>query len=134
MSKEADASLLRIVDANLNRLKEGIRVIEDLFRYLYEDRTLAYELKELRHSIKLECYKSITDSRDIEGDILRTSTNSEKTNKSPKDIVISNFKRAQEASRVLEEICKSLEVCDSEVFKSVRYTLYSLEKKAFAAF
>ena len=134
MSREAEASLLRIVDANLNRLKEGIRVIEDLFRYFYEDKALAYELKELRHSIRLECYKSITTSRDIDGDILKISTTSEKNRKSPKDIVISNFKRAEEAARVLEEVCKSIELCDSEFFKSVRYSLYSLEKRAFIAF
>jgi thiamine-phosphate pyrophosphorylase len=132
MSKEAEASLLRIVDANFNRLKEGIRVVEDFFRYKYEDSTIAYELKELRHSAKLECYKSVIGSRDIEGDILKVSTTSEKNRKSPEEIVISNFKRAQEAARVLEESCKSLDVCSGELFKSIRYSLYSLEKRAFA--
>ena len=40
---------LRLIDANLNRLREGIRVVEDIFRYVYNDKQTALKLKELRH-------------------------------------------------------------------------------------
>ena len=36
--EEINSSLYRVIDANLNRLKEGIRVIEDIFRYIYNNK------------------------------------------------------------------------------------------------
>ena len=42
-------------------------------------------------------------------------------------ILIANFKRAQESSRVLEEFCKLISIEDSETFKYIRYELYNLE-------
>ena len=50
-----------------------------------------------------------------------------------KDIVIANFKRAQEASRVLEELLKLVGGVDSENFKQIRYELYKIEKTAMSS-
>ncbi len=33
-----EKNTLRLIDANLNRLREGIRVVEDIFRYVYNDK------------------------------------------------------------------------------------------------
>jgi thiamine-phosphate pyrophosphorylase len=43
-------------------------------------------------------------------------------------ILIANFKRAQESSRVLEEFGKLISSEVSENFKNIRYELYDLEK------
>lgn len=40
---------LRLIDANLNRLREGIRVVEDIFRYIYNNKEISTKLKSLRH-------------------------------------------------------------------------------------
>ena len=40
---------LRLIDANLNRLREGIRVVEDIFRYIYNNKQISTKLKSLRH-------------------------------------------------------------------------------------
>lgn len=118
---------LRIIDANLNRLREGIRVVEDIFRYVYNDKTTALKLKELRHLSRITLYLELLETRDIKNDVLRESIKSEQNRSDLYSILIANFKRAQESSRVLEEFCKLLSVEDSENFKYIRYELYNLE-------
>jgi len=118
----------RIIDANLNRFKEGIRVVEDILRYHFSS-PLAKELKELRH-IKIKNYDELIKNRDSINDILKPSTKKELKRESLKDILIANFKRAQESARVLEEIYKLKDIQISNQFKEARYKLYNLEKEA----
>lgn len=118
---------LRLIDANLNRLREGIRVVEDIFRYVYNDKQTALKLKELRHLSRLENYIELLETRDVKNDVLRSSIKSEQNRTNLYSILIANFKRAQESSRVLEEFCKLISVKDSENFKYIRYELYNLE-------
>ena len=119
---------LRLLDANLNRLREGIRVIEDIFRYILDDKTTSSRLKNLRHISRIDNYKDLLNSRDIKNDVLKTSTSSEQSRKDLESILIANFKRAQESSRVLEEFTKLISIKDSENFKYIRYELYDIEK------
>ena len=118
---------LRLIDANLNRLREGIRVVEDIFRYVYNEKQTALKLKELRHLSRLENYIELLETRDVKNDVLRSSIKSEQNRTDLYSILIANFKRAQESSRVLEEFCKLISIKDSENFKYVRYELYNLE-------
>ena len=118
---------LRLIDANLNRLREGIRVVEDIFRYVYNDKQTALKLKELRHLSRLENYIELLETRDVKNDVLRASIKSEQNRSDMNSILIANFKRAQESSRVLEEFCKLISIEDSETFKYIRYELYNLE-------
>ena len=122
-----DSNYLRLIDANLNRLREGIRVVEDIFRYVYNDKQTATALKELRHLSRLENYIELLETRDVKNDVLRSSIKSEQNRTDLYSILIANFKRAQESSRVLEEFCKLISVKDSENFKYIRYELYNLE-------
>ena len=120
-------SLFRTIDANINRYKEGIRVVEDILRYEFNS-SLAKELKNLRH-IKIPEYEKYVQFRDSINDILKPSTKSEQQRNSIKDIIISNLKRSQESARVLEESFKIFDIITSEKFKSARYELYNLEKE-----
>ncbi|MEA3499252.1 MAG: thiamine-phosphate pyrophosphorylase [Campylobacterota bacterium] len=119
---------LRLLDANLNRLREGIRVVEDIYRYIFNDKKTATELKNLRHNSRIDLYNELLNSRDIQNDVLKTSTVSEQNRKDLTSILIANFKRAQESSRVLEEFGKLIDTKTSENFKDIRYKLYHLEK------
>ena len=119
---------LRLVDANLNRLREGIRVVEDIFRYIYNDKEIASRLKTLRHNSRIQNYEELLHSRNIQGDCLKESTPSEKSRNNLTSILITNFKRAQESARVLEEFTKLESSDNSELFKEIRYELYDLEK------
>ena len=119
---------LRLLDANLNRLREGIRVVEDIYRYIFNDTVIASKLKLLRHNARISLYEDLLDSRDIQNDVLKTSTKSEQNRTDLTSILIANYKRAQESSRVLEEFTKLIDIDISENFKSIRYDLYHLEK------
>ena len=120
--------LYRVIDANLNRLKEGIRVIEDLMRYLYNNKELSQKLKNLRHLAKFEDIQNLLKNRDSINDVLRPSIDDELKRDNLEAIIIANFKRAQESSRVLEELFKLYNTTQSETFKHIRYELYDLEK------
>ena len=121
--------IYRVVDANLNRLKEGIRVVEDIMRYRDNNKELSQKLKSLRHKATIDQTKELLKNRDSINDVLRPSIKSEQTRTDITSILTANFKRAQESARVLEEIFKLEDVTQSENFKTIRYELYNLEKE-----
>lgn len=120
---------LRIMDANLNRLREGIRVIEDILRYGLNHQSFALALKHLRHQCRLESYLDLLELRDSKNDVLKVSTEEEQSRENLQSVLIANFKRTQESARVLEEILKLDSIKESERFKKIRYDLYGLEKQ-----
>ena len=129
MTKELSPDLYRVIDANLNRLKEGIRVVEDILRYRDNNKELSSKLKELRHLSKIKETKELLKYRDVSNDVLRLSIKSELNRSNIDSIIIANFKRSQESSRVLEELYKLENIEYSENFKYIRYELYGLERK-----
>ncbi len=132
INQDTDRSkLFRLIDANLNRLKEGVRVIEDINRYLYDNREVASKLKSLRHLAKIENYLDLLPHRDIQNDVLKESVQSEMEREDIGGILLANYKRTQEAARVLEESFKLIDPGKSEEFKKIRYELYDLEKENF---
>ncbi len=122
------SKLYRLLDANLNRLREGIRTCEDIQRYIYDNKKLSIQLKNLRHQSRIEDYQKLLQFRDIVGDVLKETTASESNRSSIESISIANIKRAQESARVLEESLKLLDTKEAEKFKLIRYALYDIEK------
>lgn len=121
--------LYRVIDANLNRLKEGIRVVEDIVRYRDNNKELSHKLKLLRHKAKIKETLQLLKERDSVNDVLRNTLQTELNRNDISAIIIANFKRAQESSRVLEELYKLHNIEYSENFKYIRYELYALEKE-----
>ena len=126
---ELSPDLFRVMDANLNRLREGIRVVEDILRYKENNKQLASKLKQLRHFAQTPETKELLAYRDSVNDVLKPSTSSEQKRESLESIIIANLKRAQESARVLEELYKLKSIELSEKFKTIRYELYALEKE-----
>ncbi|WP_169754452.1 thiamine-phosphate pyrophosphorylase [Campylobacter curvus] len=120
--------IYRVIDANLNRLKEGLRVVEDIKRYVFDDAQLAYKIKNLRHKAKIPANEFIK-FRDADSDVLKKSTKTEQDRQNLDDIMTANLKRAQESARVLEECFKLVNLELSELFKTIRYELYEIEKQ-----
>ena len=120
--------LCRVIDANLNRLKEGLRVVEDVRRYGFDDLALAKKIKNLRHKAKIP-QKEFLKFRDAANDVLKLSLKDEQIRLNLDDLQTANIKRAQESARVLEECFKLIDVKISEIFKTVRYELYEIEKQ-----
>ena len=127
--EQLSPELFRVIDANLNRLKEGIRVVEDIMRYRDNNKELSLKLKQLRHKSRINELKELLTHRDSINDVLRPTTKSELNRTDIKSIIVANFKRAQESSRVLEELFKLHDATYSENFKHIRYELYNLEKE-----
>ncbi len=128
-TNELSPELFRVIDANLNRLKEGIRVIEDIARYVHNDKELASKLKNLRHQSRVDDLQKLLATRDSINDVLRPTVESELNRSDMESIIVANYKRAQESSRVLEEMYKVIDPSLSETFKQIRYELYTLEKE-----
>jgi thiamine-phosphate pyrophosphorylase len=126
---ELSPELYRVIDANINRLKEGIRVIEDIMRYRDNNKTLSRQLKDLRHKARVNETRELLKYRDSINDVLRASFKSELNRTDIQSILSANFKRGQESARVLEELYKLENIEYSENFKFIRYELYNLEKE-----
>jgi hypothetical protein len=138
MMIEKDA--LRIVDANCNRCREALRVIEDVLRFSVEDANLALKLKRERHAVSGHCDRLLKQNmkglraRDTGGDPGRDSmSRGEATRRDWVDILISNFRRAEESLRVLEEVSKLFNVRLSRQFKRSRFRVYGLEKSCLSS-
>lgn len=127
--------MYRTIDANINRLREAIRVIEDILRFEYDDTELFTSFKTMRHEIEylLKGIESQTiASRKSDYDVgEKTITESEMTRENIYSVVKANFLRSEEASRVLEEAFKVVgDGKKSETAKNIRFRMYALEKKS----
>ena len=122
-------NLYRLIDANLNRLREGIRVVEDIQRFIFNNKDISKNLKKLRHLSRIEDDKLLLTNRDILNDVLKSTTKSESSRENLDSVIKANIKRAQESSRVLEESLKIINDTEAEKFKNIRYELYNIEKE-----
>lgn len=98
-------------------------------RYRNNNKEISTKLKLLRHKAKTQETKELLKYRDSINDVLRSTIKSELNRTDIESIIIANFKRAQESSRVLEELYKLYSADQSENFKYIRYELYALEKE-----
>jgi len=134
---------LRMIDANLNRSSEGLRVLEDIARFLLNDAELCQRLRTLRHDLAQETKALrvvLLSQRDAEYDVgrlNRTPPNEKKLNVKTTslqgllDLVTANAKRVEESLRVIEELAKLPAInakLNSANFEQARFTLYTLER------
>ncbi|MDR1952478.1 MAG: thiamine-phosphate pyrophosphorylase [Elusimicrobiota bacterium] len=127
-----DKEIKRIIDANLNRCREGLRVVEDALRFVLSDEIFYKEIRDIRHEtdkILRDKYAELIVCRDSIDDSGRKIP--ETLKKKLPEIIIANFKRAQESLRVLEEYGKIFEPEASSKFKEQRYKIYNLEKSVY---
>ena len=129
--------LLRIIDANLNRSSEGLRVCEEIVRFVIEDARLTLEFKNLRHRISQSIkkfpgsYKVLLESRDSKADVGKRVLNISRR-KNYKGTFLANIQRAKESLRVLEEFSKIFNRSLGSNFARLRFKVYELEKKTVA--
>ena len=135
-----DKGILRIIDANLNRILEGLRVCEEITRFVALDKNLTSRFKNLRHSVtdlsgkwKIKDAR-LLDSRDSLKDVGKPSIKEELKRRNFQDIFFANIQRAKESARVLEEFSKLENKRISAGFKDIRYRLYQIEKDSAIRF
>jgi thiamine-phosphate pyrophosphorylase len=123
-----------MIDANLNRSTEGIRVAEDIVRFVLDDGKLTSRLKEVRHQVvKLlrDERWEMRDARNTRTDVgAKRTTKSEAKRANILDVFMANIKRAEESVRVFEETSKLIDNKLSPKFKKIRFELYDIEQKA----
>ena len=128
--------VLTIVDANLNRAREGLRVLEDFARFVRRDGDVTRALKQLRHSLvtcERELKHEVSDpavyrntAADVGTDI---TTTGETCRQTVADVVVANARRIQESLRSLEEFGKLLSPLFAGKIKQIRYESYDLEQR-----
>ncbi len=128
-------NIYRILDANLNRAREGIRVTEEVARLYFDDAKLSSKFKRLRHDLTRVAKRSFDEKklltfRDSEKDVGADTMGSlEKKRADLASIVQANLRRSQEATRVLEEFGKLINPDSAKTFKRIRFRLYTLEQE-----
>jgi thiamine-phosphate pyrophosphorylase len=123
----------RILDANANRAREALRVVEDYCRFVLDDTFLSGELKRLRHdltdALSQLSAEVLLQARDTQGDVGTTiSTAREGQRHSLDEVVQANLKRLQEALRSLEEYGKLHGGEIGAQIEQLRYRSYTLER------
>jgi thiamine-phosphate pyrophosphorylase len=138
MSEYTSGSILRIVDASANRAREGMRVVEDYARLILANEDVSSAAREIRHGVTRLLKDAVPGNsalaaRDTEGDV---GADPERfvagTRAGVDDILISAFKRTQEALRSLAEFTRALSAEASAGFERLRYRSYDLEKTVLA--
>jgi thiamine-phosphate pyrophosphorylase len=125
--------VLRLIDANANRAREALRVLEDYARFLLNDDGICQTLKVIRHELT-SCLRDVLPEailhRDTPGDVgTAVKTESEGKRTSASDVVIAAGKRLGEALRAIEEYLKTVDPDDARTVESLRYRFYDVEKR-----
>jgi len=121
----------RLLDANVNRAREGFRVIEDTARFVLDKPEAAAALRGLRHELDemvRKHYKKLLSGRDVGHDSGRSNA-ARPYKGSVHALVIANFKRSEEALRVLEEYGRILSASTVRKVQALRFQAYLWEKK-----
>src|SRR3989339_22709 len=129
-------NVFRLLDANLNRAVEGMRVLEETARMFLDDSFLTGRFKETRHRLsgiiknKTSLDFKLISERGSDHDLLRSEeSGTEKKRTGLLSILRANSSRACEALRALEEYIKLVYPSLSVEFKKIRFELYDLEKE-----
>lgn len=132
---QASSSALRVLDANIDRCREGLRVLEDVARFVLDDGFLSANLRDLRHRLtQAAAYlgSGLLTARRANDDVGAAQNEPQEPLLDLAELVTANSKRVQEALRVLEEFSRLPElsqVLDGPWFKSARFTVYGYEQR-----
>jgi thiamine-phosphate pyrophosphorylase len=125
--------VLRILDANANRAREAIRVIEDYARFVLDSDELCGSLKTLRHDFATATAGFTSEAilhRDTPGDVgTQTKTVSEQTREDVAHVVVAAGKRLGEALRTIEEYLKTSDPLCAHLVEQIRYRFYDIEQQ-----
>ena len=126
--------LYRIIDANFNRGREALRVMEEYCRFGLNHPTLSAQVKQCRHQL-CESMKGIDPqkrllNRDVDGDVGRElKVEGQLQRQSLEDCFTAAAKRASEALRALAESIQTIDPAISTMMEKIRFEVYALEKK-----
>ncbi len=127
----------RLIDANANRAREALRVMEDGARFLLDDAPLSGSIKSIRHDLADVMRSFAPDCvlfRDTPADVgTAITTDAEMQRTTARDVVVAAGKRLSEALRSLEEYAKPLDAGAARGFEALRYRGYEAERALVSA-
>ena len=129
------SEVIRIIDVNLNRASEGLRVLEELVRFVLNDASLTEKLKSVRHELvigDLAFNRRLLNARRADTDVGADITLPGQGGKALAELAVSNSRRVQEALRVLEEIAKLDDRglgLSTDSLRRARFDLYTIEQE-----
>jgi thiamine-phosphate pyrophosphorylase len=125
-------AVYRILDANLDRAREGLRIIEEWCRLGLNHQSLAEECKQIRQELAKWHSWELRQARDTLGDVgTDLSHPQEEVRESIEQLLQANLCRSQEALRVLEEYSKLYDPDMASACKQLRYRVYTIESSLF---
>lgn len=123
-------SLYRILDANLDRSREGLRIIEEWCRFGLDNAALTADCKALRQELATWHTPELRTERDTPSDAGTELTHpGEEQRANLQQVLQANICRVQEALRVLEEYGKVYQPEMAIACKQMRYRVYTLESQ-----
>jgi thiamine-phosphate pyrophosphorylase len=130
----ADRSVWRILDANANRAREALRVIEEYARFVLDDEPTCGRIKQLRHEFSSQINRlpgeKLLAARDTAGDVgVGITASLEKSRAGASDVAAASFKRLAESLRAIEEYGKIVDTAFAEAIERIRYDTYELERR-----
>ena len=139
MKREVPSLLLRVLDANLNRAREGLRVCEEVARLVLEEPRLTRRCQQIRYDLsrlsqrlspaQLLKGSPLLKARDARRDVGRPAVRGRITaHRGIRDLVRANSQRVQEALRVLEEFTRLRSSSIAKAFSALRFRVYSVEQ------
>ncbi|MDD4985267.1 MAG: thiamine phosphate synthase [Dehalococcoidales bacterium] len=138
-TKTLPQQILRIIDVNLNRASEGLRVIEDIARLVLNDAAISGQIKAMRHRTvegDLALNKQLVGARDARGDVgINLEVPGQAEEKDLPLVLVANSRRVQESLRTIEELTRTSGIylgLDPESFKQSRFELYTIEQEIFS--
>jgi thiamine-phosphate pyrophosphorylase len=125
-------TVYRILDANLDRAREGLRIIEEWCRFGLNNSQFSSICKHLRQELGTWHTAEIRAARDTPGDTGTDLSHPQEEERADiTSLLQANFCRVQEALRVLEEYGKlyhpQKDMQMGTVCKQMRYQVYTLE-------
>jgi len=123
-----DRRIAQIIDANLDRAREGLRVLEDWARFALGREDLVKDLKNFRQTLGEHHLKVYKESRNFINDkCAGLSHPAQFTRNNTSSIISSNAARVQEALRVIEEFSRDHNQNLCKISSEIRYEIYNLE-------
>lgn len=125
---QRESAVYRILDANLDRAREGLRIIEEWCRFGLNHAGFTDECKQMRQELAQWHTAEIRMARDTPNDPGTELTHPQEALRTGIiEVLQANFCRIQEALRVLEEYGKLVRPELAAGSKQMRYRVYSLE-------
>ncbi|MGC9505410.1 thiamine phosphate synthase [Baaleninema sp.] len=127
------AAVCRILDANLDRAREGLRIVEEWCRFGLNDARLTDTCKGLRQELARWHDSTLRAARNTPEDPGTELTHPREARRATvEEVLQANLCRVEEALRVLEEYGKLYRPDLGAACKQMRYQVYTLESRFLA--